>query len=166
MKTTFEQDFPAIFEKKFNRKMKKRMEKDELNRAADVMSSRTYKIMVTALEDLVSSKKGLLAAFRIWKCAVGFDAFAPQILIDNTSEIGAKCVSSEEKTYANDEDNSVYSRYALSHYLTISQLNLLFSRIMQSTQSINSETPEEAAKSFLKIANSSLHEQRFADCKS
>jgi hypothetical protein len=77
MRTTYEEDFPAIFDKKRSKKLAKRRQKDEQSRAAELMSARTYQLMVSALEDLVSQKRGLQAAFRLWRAAVGMQPPPP-----------------------------------------------------------------------------------------
>lgn len=105
MRTTFEEDFPIIFEKRCSRKLKKKKEKDDLNRAAELMSSRTYQIMISAMYDLVSSKKGLLLAFRQWKDAVGLQSLeeAKEGMKADHDEFN---IRDTEKS----EENSVYSR--------------------------------------------------------
>ena len=114
MQSTFEEDFPAIFEKKRSKKMQKRREKDELNKAADLMSARTYQIMVSALEDLVSSKKVLLMTFRIWKDAVGMvsstsllDSVPATVTASSTDEILDRSMSLSAGI---DDDNTIYTR--------------------------------------------------------
>ena len=106
MSTTYAEDFPAIFEKRQERKLKKKKEKSERNRAAEIMSGRTYQIMVSALEDLVSSKKGLLAAFRIWKEVVGIEISTASKEID----LPQSTVTDVLRPHTDDE-NSIYSRY-------------------------------------------------------
>ena len=111
MKSTFDEDFPAILEKKMNKKMKKKKEKDEMNRAAEVMSSRTYKIMVSALEDLVSSKKGLLVAFRLWKVNVGMESSTPEVSTKESDEEEPKKRTIDTNVpIATDDADTIYTR--------------------------------------------------------
>lgn len=92
-----------------SKKLKKKKEKDELTRAAEVMSSRTYQIMVSALEDLVSSKKGLLVAFRVWKENVGMESSTPEVSITEPDDDTKHRVDTNLPV---DEADSIYTRYS------------------------------------------------------
>lgn len=107
MRTSFEEDFPSIQEKKQSRKNLKKRELDALTNAADLMSARTYKIMMSALEDLVSSRRGLLAAFRIWRAAVG--AYNSHDSVSHL--ISGVNLSSESHDNDESETASIHARY-------------------------------------------------------
>ena len=110
MISTFDQDYPAILQKKLIKKEIKRKEVEELSKAASVMSMRTHNLMVSALEDLQSGKKGLLVAFRLWKIAVGMnDAPAPPAPSADQEHENA-LIDAEESS--NDKEmESLYARF-------------------------------------------------------
>ncbi len=108
--STFDQDYPVILQKKLLKKELKRKETEALSKAANVMSMRTYNLMVSALEDLQSGKKGLLVAFRLWKAAVGINA-APA-LPPPGSETEDVITSIHAEGSSNDKEmESLYARY-------------------------------------------------------
>lgn len=109
MQSNFEEDFPAISFKRKSRKLQRRKEKDELNKAAELMSGRTYQIMVSALEDLVSSKKGLLMAFRLWKKAVDIEKDCSSD-IAGIADVNIAAGGERSITTNADEENSIYTR--------------------------------------------------------
>ena len=94
--TTFDEDFPTIVENRRSRKIKKKQNQIAVNKAAEFMSARVYQLMISALEDLMTSKKALLAAFRIWRTAVG--------MVVTEQESGSKVNSIP------DDENSIYAR--------------------------------------------------------
>jgi hypothetical protein len=54
LKTTYDEDFPLIVEKKQLKKQQKKQRIAEMNLAADKMSSKTYDLMISSIDDLIS----------------------------------------------------------------------------------------------------------------
>jgi hypothetical protein len=71
MQTTFDQDFPFIMERRSMKSSKKKQDMAALHKAAEMMSSKTYHLMISAFEDLVSKRRGIRIAFNYWLTAVG-----------------------------------------------------------------------------------------------
>lgn len=67
----FVNDFPEIETKRLERKQAKLDEVDKLNRLANGLASKTYRLMIKVCGDLVHGRRPLRMAFEKWKNVLG-----------------------------------------------------------------------------------------------